>query len=225
MAIDPKDKDLKPLENLISLLSDPKEGSRSGSKRLSNLPKCDESEQDRLILLSIEPHFAFAYWNICPSTIEEAASHVGLESKLTLRFYDITSGNMPDSESGWDIEVFDSLGNWYIRLDYPEQVLAMDIGLKDSTGRYCTISRTHAVKLSAVQMDPAVSLENLDSIALVDATGDSGEDAMIADHNLMKQILGPHFYGLLMKGNFESIVGSSAEAVFQDIASIKQSDF
>lgn len=180
----------------------------------------EDTTLDSIILLTIEPHFAFAYWNISSTTMEEVAKHVGPESRLVLRLYDVSDGNAPDSASYTDIEVFDRLGNWYIKLDYPEQALAVDIGLKDNTGRYCTISRTFAVKLPPPTAGTS-SWESIDEIPLLDATGELDGEPQVANHALLKQILGPHFYSLLLSGNFESIIGSSAEAVFQDISSLK----
>jgi hypothetical protein len=134
-----------------------------------------------------------------------------------LRFYEAATGIPSEKSPFWDIEVFDRLGNWYIKLDEPDQLLVVDIGLKDDSGRYCTISRTHSMKLHADPTESLNTIEEMSEIPLIDMVSQSASEPLTADHDTLKKILGPHFYHLLIKGNFESIVGSTAEAVFQDL--------
>ncbi len=176
---------------------------------------------DRVILLVVEPRFVFTYWEVTEESLAEAANHVGSQPKLTLRFYDTTGGTQPEQSPNWDIEVFDRLGNWYLRLEHPEQTLVIDVGLKDEAGRFCAITRSNYMTV------PRDSLAAPGPIKWM-VVGPNGEKVITdveeytdEDLELLKRILGPHFYGLMMRGEFSSIVGSSMEAVFQDIASLK----
>jgi hypothetical protein len=196
-----------PLESLVALVSEPDRTSVLG-----------EADIDSIVLLIIEPHYAFAYWDITQQSIEEVAKLVGPQHKLTLRFYDAAKGIPSEHSNFWDIEVFDRVGNWYIKLNEPDQLLVVDIGLKDDSGRYCTISRTHAMKLHADPLEPSSSIEQISEIPLIDMVSQSADEPLAANHDTLKKILGPHFYSLLIKGDFESIVGSTAEAVFQDLS-------
>lgn len=205
-----------PLENLVAVMSEPIETSKTNTRNTV----CCEPDDDSIILLIVDPHYAFAYWDISSQSIEEAIRHVGLLHKLTLRFYDATKSPPSEEQNFWDIEVFDRVGNWYIKLDDPSQILVVDIGLKDDSGRYCAISRTHAMKLKTETLAASDSTKQALEIPLIDLVSNSADEPLSANHQMLKRILGPHFYNLLIRGDFESIVGSSAEAVFQDLSSI-----
>lgn len=176
---------------------------------------------DRVVLLVIDPTFVFSYWEITQSSLDEASKHVGADPKLTLRFYDTSDGETPGSCPSWDIEVFDRVGNWYLRLERPDQTLVIDIGLKDGEGRYCAVTRSNYMKTPR----PSIAQPGPTTWMTVGPDGEkvvtSVEEYTDEDRELLKRILGPHFYGLLVKGQFSSVVGSSMEAVFQDISLLK----
>ncbi len=222
------------LENLVALVS---EESQREHERIIEQSKFDlgvqherrggvaelpgEYGKDRVILLVVDPRFVFTYWEVTPGAMDEAARHLGAHPKLTLRFYDTTSGTPPERSPSWDIEVFDRLGNWYLRLETPEQTLVIDVGLKDARGQFRTISRSNYMKLPRPTLAPPGPIMWM----VVGPDGEkvitSVEDYTEADLALLKRILGPYFFGLLMRGDFSSILGSSMEAVFQDVALLK----
>jgi hypothetical protein len=163
----------------------------------------------------------FTYWEVTSLALEQASQHMGPHPKLTLRFYDTTRGTNLEQCHTWDIEVFDRLGNWYLRLEHPEQQLVIDVGLKDGAGRFYSIARSNYIKLPRPTLAEAGPIKWL-------TVGPEGqkiitevEEYTEADHELLRRILGPHFYSLLMKGQFSTVIGSSMEAVFQDITLLK----
>lgn len=176
-----------------------------------------EYGKDRVILLVVDPRFIFSYWEVRQDSMQDANQRLGGNAKLTLRFYDISNTGRPETSPYWDVEVFDRLGNWYLRLAHPEQHLCLDIGMRDSAGNFHCIARSNVMKL------PPQSLAQPGPIKwmVVSPSGEKllsdSEEYTDADMALLKKILGPYFFDLLMKGRLASIAGSSVEAVFYDV--------
>lgn len=175
-------------------------------------------------LLVVDPKFAFTYWEVCQDDIWEATKQLGNHAKLTLRFYDITRTNNPDTSSFWDVEVFDRLGNWYLKLEHPDQRICLDVGMKNQAGEFYRFARSNVMKL------PSQSLARPGPIKWMIVTP-SGEKLISdieeytdADMELLKKILGPYFFDLLMRGRFASLAGSSIEAIFFDVSSLKMGE-
>lgn len=181
-----------------------------------------EYGKDRAVLLVVDPTFVFTYWEIRSESLKEAAKHVGPDGRLTLRFYDVGTSYSPEQSNFWDVEVFDRLGNWYLRLSHPDQNICLDIGVKNAQGHFYRITRSNLVKL------PQQSLAKPGPIKwmVVTPSGEKAisdvEDYTDADLALLKKILGPYFFDLLMRGRLASITGSSVEAVFYDVNQLKQ---
>lgn len=181
-----------------------------------------EYGKDRVILLVVDPNFVFTYWEVRQDSLQEASSRIGHDGKLTLRFYDVGTSYNPEQSNFWDVEVFDRLGNWYLKLAHPEQHICLDIGLKNSRGHFYRIARSNLVKL------PQQSLAKPGPIKwmVVTPSGERSisdvEEYTDADLALLKKILGPYFFDLLMRGRLASIAGSSVEAVFFSVEHLKQ---
>jgi len=180
-----------------------------------------EYGKDSVVLLVVDPSFVFTYWEVRSDSLEEASRRVG-HGKLTLRFYDISASATPEQGHFWDVEVFDRLGNWYLKLAHPEQNLCLDIGVKNAQGHFYRIARSNLVKL------PQQSLAKPGPIKwmVVTPSGEKAisdvEDYTDADLTLLKKILGPYFFDLLMRGRLASIAGSSVEAIFYNVENLKQ---
>lgn len=180
-----------------------------------------EYQVDRAVVLTVDPRFVFTYWEVKPESMHNAVSHLGPGAKLTLRFYDISATGDPDKSPSWDIEVFDRLGNWYLRLDYPEQILCLDVGMKNGYGAFHRIARSSVIRLPRQTLAAPGPLKWMivtpDGQKLISTV----EEYTDADLELLKKILGPYFFDLLMKGQFASVAGSSMEAIFQDISAFR----
>jgi len=182
---------------------------------------------NRVTLLTIAPHFVFTHWEISAMSMIEAAEKIGPDAKLTLRFYDITENNDFTTCPFWDVEVFDRQGNWYLKLENPEQKLYVEIGMKSQTRPLSRISGADIMHMPA-----AVIAEPGPLKWLVSKTGDptrpdfaegrpGTQEYMDVDQDLLKKVLGPYFHDLLMRGRFGSIANSSVEAIFHDIHSLR----
>jgi len=177
--------------------------------------------KDQAVILTVSPHFVFAYWEVTNNSMHEAVSKIGYNTKLTLRFYDITLSSNPDHSPHWDIEVFDRLGNWYLKLDYPEQKLTLDIGLKNEFGNFYPLTRSNTIKLPRTTLADPGPLKWMIVTDLGDKITTDIEDYTDADLELLRKILGPHFFDLLIKGKFSTLEGPNLEAVFQEISSFR----
>ncbi|MFH0800193.1 MAG: DUF4912 domain-containing protein [Pseudomonadota bacterium] len=177
--------------------------------------------KDHASILVVDPRFVFTYWEVRQKSMLEAAKRLGSEAKLTLRFYDITRTHAPEDAPSWDVEVFDRLGNWYLKLEYPEQILCLDVGMRSASGAFHCIARSNFLRM------PPASLARPGPIKwmVVTPAGDrlisDVEEYTDADLSLLKKILGPYFFDLLMRGRFASIAGSSLEAIFYDVQALR----
>lgn len=180
-----------------------------------------EYGKNQVMLLVVDPSFVFTYWEIRHDTLQEAQHRLGHGSKLTLRFYDITHTGNPDASPNWDVEVFDRLGNWYLRLARPEQRLCLDIGLKSSTGEFWRFSRSNVMRLPPQSLAAPGPIKWMVVTPSGETLISDAEDYTDADLSLLKKILGPYFFDLLMRGRFAQLAGSSLEAIFYDVEALR----
>ncbi len=169
----------------------------------------ERTETDRLRFLTVDPGFAFAYWEVTPGSLLKAAQRLGRDAKLTLRFREAATG-LIENPAAWDVEVFDRLGNWYLKLDTPDQHLDVEIGVKSPTGEFIPISTAERLQLTKEMLSRPGPMKWIANGEYIDADPES-----------LKQILGPYFYELLVRGRFETIIGSSVEAIFHSIDALK----
>ena len=177
---------------------------------------------DRVVLLIVDPAFVFTYWEVTQESLKVASEQAGPSAKLTLRFYDITETGTTRGSRSWDIEVFDRLGNWYLKLASPEQMLCLEIGVKTATGEFHSISRSNVMRLPTQGLAKPGPIKWMVVTPSGEKLVSDAEEYTDADLDLLKQILGPYFYDLLMRGRLASITGSSVEAVFYDVENLNQ---
>ncbi|MBI4212016.1 MAG: DUF4912 domain-containing protein [Deltaproteobacteria bacterium] len=160
---------------------------------------------NRATLLTIDPKFAFAYWELNNDAVRQATEKLGPESQLYLRFYDVTSTTDLKRCPHWDVEVFDHNGNWYLKLEKPRQKLCFEVFLKSKHGSI-TLSQSNIIHLSTGQLQNPL-------LAIKKPTAQSTS----FDQQYMKRILGPYFYELYEGGRLGNIANTSLEAIFHDV--------
>ena len=196
-------------------------GVSNNAQSISSKELPSEYGKNLATILVVDPKLVFTYWEVRPDAMLGASTKLGKETRLTLRFYDITETRDTQNSPSWDVEVFDRVGNWYLRLEYPEQVLALDIGMKGASGHFHTIVRSNLVRLPK----PTLARPGPIKWMIVTPQGETlpsdSEEYTDADMTLLKKILGPYFFDLLMRGRFASIGGSSLEAIFSDLQSLR----
>lgn len=180
-----------------------------------------EYGKNQVMILVVDPSFVFTYWEVRHDTLAEAQHRLGPGSKLTLRFYDITHTGNPDTSPCWDVEVFDRLGNWYLRLTRPEQRLCMDIGIRSPSGEFWRFARSNVMRLPQQSLAAPGPIKWMVVTPSGETLISDVEDYTDADLSLLKKILGPYFFDLLMRGRFASLAGSSLEAIFYDVEALR----
>lgn len=176
--------------------------------------------KDCVALLVVDPRFVFTYWEVNQKTLAHLMGKAGPGAKLTLRFYDTTGSANLDSSPSWDVEVFDRLGNWYLKLTHPEQRLCLDIGIRTASGEFFRIARSNVMKMPAETLARPGPIRWMVVTPAGDKLISDVEDYTDADLELLKKILGPYFFDLLMRGRFASIAGSSIEAIFYEVSGL-----
>jgi hypothetical protein len=170
-----------------------------------------EYGKNRIVFLTVDPKFAFVYWEVQQEKMHDALNSIGHNAKLTLRFHDTKASGF------WDTSIFERVGNWYLKLDRPERKLWVEIGMKNDRGDFYSIARSNTMQM------PRMGLAGRGPIKwmLVTPAGEKliteVEDYTDADLDLLKKILGPYFFDLFRRGKFSTITGSSAEYVFMEL--------
>ena len=166
---------------------------------------------NRIVILPIDPTFAFIYWEVREDTLNSMFDQFGYGSKLTIRIYDVTNVefNGLNANEWWDVEAFNRIGNWYLRHYKGDRNLVVDIGLKSSDGLFHVIHRSKAIYFPRDRMvDPGKIFW-----MLVDEFGNKLisdiEDFTEEDMRLLKLIMGEERFKRFMSG-LEVFLGGSA---------------
>jgi hypothetical protein len=126
----------------------------------------DLSEDNRLVLMAVDPYLLYAYWNVT-STRTEAAKALFEEDELeghVLRFHDTTGIDFDgvNSRSSFDVSIQLDVRRWYVRLWSPEKRYCADIGLRAKDGRLVALARSNMVETPPdwprVKVDEAAGL-------------------------------------------------------------------
>lgn len=169
-------------------------------------------------LITADPGYAFAYWQLEPDEVQTGIERTGPSAKLFLRFYDITTTNHIPNVPQWDVEIFDSEGNWYVKLEKASQKICFDIGLKNKHNEFVALKRSNMIHLTKNMLDhprrftadvaPTIfGSEKVHAPPQIDSPG-------------LKRILGPYFFDLFQSGKLGKIAGTSLAALFNDIRTL-----
>ncbi|MCL6451205.1 MAG: DUF4912 domain-containing protein [Acetobacteraceae bacterium] len=110
--------------------------------------------EDRLVLLTRDPYWLFAYWELGPALEAEARRRLGpayAASQPVLRLYDLEVGDHLDSR------LTPEASSWYLNPARPGHRFLAELGLLDPSGRFLSLLRSN---LAATPPDgPAPSEE------------------------------------------------------------------
>jgi hypothetical protein len=166
---------------------------------------------DRVVMLPIDPRFAFLYWEVKEDTLNHFFQMHGYDSKLTLRVYDVTNINFDghNAHEWWDIEVFNRVGTWYLKHYKGDRSLIVDVGVLSASGQYHVIARSRAIYFPRDHMVAPGKILWM----LVDEFGNKViseiEDYTDEDLRLLRKILGEDRFKLFMKGGLDVFLGGS----------------
>ena len=119
--------------------------------------------RDRIVLLPRDPWWAFAYWEITPSTRLLALRALGAEgegAREVLRVYDVTFLSFT-GDNAWlsfDLELPPGTDNWYLNPSRPAASYLVEIGLRTAAGRFLPLARSNMVTLPRPSPSPDTKL-------------------------------------------------------------------
>lgn len=112
---------------------------------------------NRLVLMAIDPFWAWAYWEASPRALEQAKERAGdRAASLVIRFYDVASFPAPDpldpfdgksAKETFDVPIGGPSGNYYLNLWSPGKSLIAELGVKSKDGRFCPVARSNYLDL------------------------------------------------------------------------------
>lgn len=109
-------------------------------------------EEDVLVLQVRDPWWAYAYWDLNPSTLNRLRAELAGDferSKWVLRSYDVSYINFNGSNAHrfFDTGVDCDAKNWYLNFGSPGTSWVVDLGLILSDGRFITVLRSNVISL------------------------------------------------------------------------------
>ncbi len=138
----------------------------------------DLGNEDRLVLMAVDPYLVYAYWNLTPDRIEAAQALFGKDEldAQVLRFHDTTGIDFDGVNCGhsFDVTIRLDAGKWYVRLWSPERRYCADIGLRGKDGRLVALVRSNLIETPAAW--PHVKVD--ETAALVEQSEPDSESAL-----------------------------------------------
>ncbi len=98
---------------------------------------------DRIALMSKDPYWLHAYWELTPASLTRAWEMLGHTTAYpALRVHHFGPGAAGAHEGSFDIEVSEQARNWYIHGGRPGAGFEAEIGLKSIDGRFVGLARS-----------------------------------------------------------------------------------
>lgn len=138
--------DLKEHIDDLSLAQKP-----AGAEPCFSLPL--KYRDNRIVLMARDPWWVFTYWDIAESRIEQVMASISDSDKQGLRWilrvYDVTGISDFAGEGAnafFDVDINFSASNWYLEVNRPGSDLCIEIGLKNSAGKFFLVARSNVIK-------------------------------------------------------------------------------
>jgi len=128
----------------------------------------------RLRLLSRDPHFIHAYWELAPKDMQTMQQRMGPEfdrSNYVLRMHDVTNidFNGENSNQSFDIDIAPHINNWYINLWCDNVSYCGELGMRTPEGHF------HPYAQSNVAMTPRNSSSGRSDMIWMDVKANRNE--------------------------------------------------
>jgi hypothetical protein len=105
---------------------------------------------DRIALLTRDPWWVFAYWELTPTTRVAALRALGADgegAREVLRIHDVTFITFT-GDNAWqsfDVELPPGTQSWYANVAHPAAAYCAEVGLRTADGRFVALARSNTV--------------------------------------------------------------------------------
>ncbi|MDI6641090.1 MAG: DUF4912 domain-containing protein [Elusimicrobiota bacterium] len=122
-------------------------------RRVEELPT--EYGDVKIALLSRDPYWMFAYWEVNQATREELKRRYG-DAEQCLRVYDVTGieFNGKNAHKQFDITLTEDANNWYINVPEVNRSWCVEFGLRLSDGTFIPVVRSNVVNMPRYGVSP-----------------------------------------------------------------------
>ncbi|MBI1234874.1 MAG: DUF4912 domain-containing protein, partial [Alphaproteobacteria bacterium] len=111
----------------------------------------------KIVLLTRDPEWIFAYWEINPETRKKHGLTRGVHSKaIALRVHTLASrGHIPS----YDVPVNDYTSSWYVRVPAGGSRFRVDLGTFDAKGGFVTLASSNEIEVPRMEIAESTDLE------------------------------------------------------------------
>jgi len=99
--------------------------------------------ETRLVALTRDPYWIFAYWELTDEVHRAAEERVGREAwfhaRPVIRVYDVTGGGR------YDVAVDEGARNWYLNVGQPDRTWYLELGRITEAGEFVMLARSNTV--------------------------------------------------------------------------------
>jgi len=127
---------------------------------------------NRLVLMTRDPFWFFAYWEITHERAEQIRAAHGRDSwdraTLVLRVYDLgESAHTPaDSSPYFDVDVHKFARQWYVQVPYSGHGYVADLGLRWPDGKFVSLFRSNVIRMPSGRVSDQIDSQWM-SVGLV----------------------------------------------------------
>ena len=109
-------------------------------------------EETKVVLLPVNPHLVYAYWEFSDRDREEVNrvfSRFGPRARPVLKFYQTGEAGpgSPKSASEFEVAIALGAGKWYVRLEHPANSYCLDLGLNLAGGSFRLLARSNVAEM------------------------------------------------------------------------------
>jgi len=107
-------------------------------------------EQTKVVLLPVNPHLLYVYWEFSARDLEEMSrvfSRLGPRARPVLRFYETANPDSLTSASCLEVAIALSAGKWYVRLEHPAKSYCLDLGIYVGQGSFRLLARSNVAEM------------------------------------------------------------------------------
>lgn len=118
--------------------------------------------KDKFVLLTRDPRWLFAYWEITPTAEEKVQATAGDDIQgavRVLRVFDCSGADAEDVKSSFDVQIHPGAKSWYIHLPSEGRAWSVELGYIGRSGRFYRLFRSNTVATPKKAVSPVTGDE------------------------------------------------------------------